>query len=223
MPSSTTEQTRPRHRYDDDVVRDPSDTAPIAHDDGGPGFPDVFVAHNANIEIGRGAVHIGPGSHIAEMTLVSTEYGGTITLGERCEIQRGALLLSYGGSITLGRECSVNPYSILYGHGGLTIGDGVRIAGHTVIIPANHRFDDPERPLRHQPLSKKGIRIDNDVWIGAGVRVLDGVTIGQGAVIAAGAVVTHDVSPYTVNAGVPSRIIGQRPQRAFHSAGPHQS
>lgn len=185
---------------------------------GVPRFPGVFVAHNADIEIGPGAVNIGAGSHIAERTLISTKDGGSITLGKRCEIQRGALLLAYGGEITPGRECSVNPCSILYGHGGLTIGDGVRIAAHTVIIPANHRFDDPERPLRRQPLSKKGIRIEDDVWIGTGVRVLDGVVIGRGAVIAAGAVVTRDVPPYSVNAGVPSRVIGQRPQPAARTS-----
>lgn len=185
---------------------------------GAPRFPAVFVAHNADIDVGGGTVHIAAGSQIAELALISTKGGGTITLGERCEIQRGALLLAYGGAITLGRECSVNPYSILYGHGGLTIGDGVRIAAHTVIIPANHRFDDPERPLRHQPLSKRCIRIEDDVWIGTGVRVLDGVVISRGAVVGAGAVVTHDVPPYTVNAGVPSRVIGQRQRQAAHAA-----
>jgi carbonic anhydrase/acetyltransferase-like protein (isoleucine patch superfamily) len=190
---------------------------------GAPRFPGVFVAHNADIDVGRGAVHIAAGSQIAELALVSTKDGGTITLGERCDIQRGALLLAYGGTITLGCECSVNPYSILYGHGGLTIVDGVRIAAHTVIIPANHRFDDPERPLRHLSLSKKGIRIEDDVWIGTGVRVLDGVVIGRGAVVAAGAVVTRDVPPYSINAGVPSRVIGQRPRPAALHAGQNSS
>lgn len=120
------------------------------------------------------------------------------------------MLLTYGGSITLGDECSVNPYSILYGHGGLSIGNFVRIAAHSVFIPANHSFDQVDIPIHCQPLVMKGIHIGSDVWVGTGVRVLDGVTIGDGSVIAAGSVVIGSIEPYTVNGGVPSRILKHR-------------
>jgi acetyltransferase-like isoleucine patch superfamily enzyme len=174
-------------------------------------WPDAEIGSGAIMETIPGCpISIGRGTKIADGAVVSTETWGEIIIGERCEIYRGALLLTYGGRIKIGDDCSVNPYSVLYGHGGLTIGNGVRIAAHTVIIPANHGFSDVSRPIYQQSSSKKGIVIEDDVWIGTGVRILDGVTIRTGAVIGAGAVVTKDVPPFTVNAGVPSRVIADR-------------
>ena len=65
---------------------------------------------------------------------------------------------------------------------------------------------------KNQPLASKGpIVIEDDAWLGLGVIVLDGVTIGRGAVIGAGAVVTGDVPPYAIAVGVPARVVGSRP------------
>ena len=137
--------------------------------------------------------------------------GGTISLGVDTIIQARAILdTGPGGSIHLGAKNSVNPYCVVYGHGGLTTGDYVRIAAHTVIIPANHVYEDTERPIARQGLRKEGIRIEDDVWVGSGCRILDGVTIGRGAVLAAGAVVNRDVEPFTVVGGVPSRVLKRR-------------
>lgn len=136
--------------------------------------------------------------------------GGSIVIGRKTIVAPFAMLMAYGGKIEIGDFCSVNPFCVLYGHGGLRIGNYVRIATHTVIIPANHVFDDPDTPITYQGLTKLGITIGDEVWIGAGVRILDGVTIGDGAVIGAGSVVTKDVPARTIFAGVPARKIGER-------------
>ncbi len=155
------------------------------------------------IEVGKGTViHLG--------AKVRRHGGGRIRLGARNEIAPGAMLLTYGGDINLGDDCSVQIYSVLYGHGGLTLGHGVRVAAHCVIIPANHRFDDPLSPIHCQGITAQGIRIGNDVWIAAGVRVLDGVRIGSGAVVAAGAVVHREVPDMAIVGGVPATVIGRR-------------
>ena len=136
--------------------------------------------------------------------------GGRISIGRKTTIAPFAMLLAHGGFIEIGEFCSVNPFCVLYGHGGLRIGNYVRIATHTVIIPANHVFDDPDTPISYQGLTKIGVAIEDDVWIGAGVRILDGVLIGKGAIIAAGAVVTRNVPPLAIVGGVPARRIGFR-------------
>lgn len=105
---------------------------------------------------------------------------------------------------------SLNPFCVVYGHGGLRIGKDTRIAAQCIIIPSNHNFSDPTRPIRSQGETCLGIEIGSDVWLGAGVRVLDGVIIGDGCVVGANSVVNRSLSPYGVYAGVPARKIGTR-------------
>jgi acetyltransferase-like isoleucine patch superfamily enzyme len=166
----------------------------------------------SGVEIGHGVI-IMPGAK------VSRELGGTIRIGERSTIHPGAMLLSYGGFIRLGANCSVNPYSVLYGHGGLMVGDNVRIAAHCVIIPANHGTALDGGPVASQPLSKRGIRMGNDVWLGAGARVLDGAVIGDGCVVAAGAVVRGELESCGIYGGVPAHLLGWRRPNATYLKG----
>ena len=136
--------------------------------------------------------------------------GGGIIIGARTFIDFGVIIRPLGGVVEIGDDCSVNAYSVLYGGGGLRIGNGARIAAHTVIVPSNHKFSDFDKPIKDQGLTQIGITIEEDVWIGAGVRVLDGVVIGAGSVVGAGAVVTRSVEPRTVVGGIPARRIKSR-------------
>jgi acetyltransferase-like isoleucine patch superfamily enzyme len=176
-------------------------------------WDNVKISKDAVIEGKKGTINIGIGTEIEAGTILSSKYGGSITIGKNCFIRRGAMLLTYGGNIVLGDYCGVNIYSVLYGHGGLLVGDYVQFAAHCVVIPANHGFDSLDMPIWKQPLSKKGISIENDVWVGANVSILDGVQIGQGAVIGAGSVVTKNISPYSVNIGNPAKTIKFRADR----------
>lgn len=142
--------------------------------------------------------------------------GGSITLGANTNISPYAIMQ---GNVTMGRGCSVQSYSILVGYGTaedregeVRIGNDVRIASHVMIIGANHRFDDVDKPIAKQGIVRKSVVIEDDVWIAGRVNILAGVTVGRGSVVAAGAVVTHDVPPYSVVAGVPAKVIKQRKQ-----------
>lgn len=155
-------------------------------------------------------VYVASSCIIAQSAKIQNRKGGEISISNKTEILDGVLILSYGGSIKIGSNCSINPYTIIYGHGNTTIGENVLIAGHCMIIPSNHNYSDTSIPIKNQGQSKKGIIIQNDVWIGHGCTILDGVTIGEGAIISAGCVVNKDVPPYSINGGVPSRIIKMR-------------
>ncbi len=152
-------------------------------------------------------VKIGKRTYIENNVELDTISGGHIEIGNKCELHSGCKILTYGGTIKIGNNCSINPYTILYGQGNLTIGNCVRIAAHCVIIPSNHNFDKTECAIMHQGLTNKGITIEDDVWLGCGVRVLDGVTIRKGCVIGAGSVVTHSTEPFGVYVGCPARKI----------------
>ena len=155
-------------------------------------------------------VKVHPTSWVSARSSIRVCRGGSVSIGKNCEIHPFSMLLTYGGHIRIGDNCSVNPFTIVYGHGGVRIGHGVRIAAHTVIIPANHNVVTDGQPIYQSGVSAKGIDIDDHVWIGSGSRILDGVRIGRNAVIGAGSVVTKSVPENATVAGVPARVIKQR-------------
>jgi len=160
-----------------------------------------FKGNKKGINLGNGVVI---DSHVF---LECTGANGVIFIGNGSKLHRGSMVITgENGSVRTGVFFSLNPYSVIYGHGGLILGDYVRLATQVVIIPANHIFSDAKVPITKQGLTKKGIKIGNDVWLGAGVRVLDGVVIGDGVVVGAGAVVTKSLPPYTIATGVPAKF-----------------
>ena len=95
--------------------------------------------------------------------------------------------------------------------GEVTIGENVMMGCNCFIFTTNHEFSDISTPMINQGMRPcQAVIIGNDVWIGANVIILPGVRIGEGSVIGAGSVVTHDIEPYTVNAGNPCRLIRKR-------------
>lgn len=134
-----------------------------------------------------------------------------VKVGDKCQIMRGVgFETGYDGFVHLGDKVFVGPYTILNGQGGIEIGHNSLIAGHCYLVAGNHVFSDPDTPIQEQGFVSKGIVLEEDVWLGGGVTVLDGVRIGKGAVVSAGAVVTRSVEPFSVMAGVPARLVKKR-------------
>ena len=107
--------------------------------------------------------------------------------------------------IVIGDHTVVNAGCHLDGRGGLTIGDNVSVSPGTWIITDEHDVNDPRFPEILAPVT-----IEDYVFVGAKAMILPGVRIGRGAVIGAGAVVTHDIAPRHIVAGIPARTIGER-------------
>jgi len=171
------------------------------------------AAESTFVRLRSRRTQFGAGVRVSRRARLLTRPGDEIILGDGCVIFEGALLATYGGHIRLGTGCTVNPYTVLYGHGGLDIGDHVRIAAHVLVVPANHVFEDPDVPIANQGETRRGIVIEDDVWIGAGAIVLDGVTVGSGAVIGAGSVVTQKIPELAVAVGNPARVVRYRGER----------
>jgi acetyltransferase-like isoleucine patch superfamily enzyme len=141
---------------------------------------------------------------------------GRIELGDRVRLATGVYLDANGesGRISIGSGSHVDVYSILYGQGGLQIGSGCAIAGGVIVYTQTNRFDlEPAGPILAQGTRYAPVEIGDDVWIGAGAVILPGVRIDDHAVIAAGAVVRDNVPGWSIAAGVPARIVGDRRTR----------
>ena len=111
----------------------------------------------------------------------------------------------------IGEYTQINPFTVIYGGSGVYIGDNVMIAPHCMIAAGDHDFKQIDLPIRHAgDLSKGPIVIEDGVWIGANVTITDGVIIGHDAVVAAGSVVTKNVSPYDIVGGIPAKKIANR-------------
>ncbi|MEA5602809.1 acyltransferase [Nostoc sp. UHCC 0252] len=121
-------------------------------------------------------------------------------------------------SIHIGEDTFIGPGVCIGGPGNIKIGQNCLIAAHTAIYANNHNFADPTEPIKYQGVTCKGIVIEDDCWLGHGVKVLDGVTIGRGSVIGAGAVVTKDIPPFSVAVGVPARVIKNRDGKGLPKA-----
>ena len=139
---------------------------------------------------------------------------GRISFGDSAWIERGAVLWAFDGSICTERNVYLGPYVAIYGHGGVEIGADTLVSMHATILSSNHGVPPLGRKIREQPDELLPTKIGRDVWIGANAVILGGVTVGDGAVVAAGAVVTRDVEPGAVVAGVPARLLRKRSENA---------
>jgi acetyltransferase-like isoleucine patch superfamily enzyme len=110
----------------------------------------------------------------------------------------------HGLNITVGRAVFIGAGCAFTGHATITIADEVMIAHRVNLVTSGHPVE-PDR--RRSYITAAPITIATNVWIGAAATVLPGVTIGADSVVAAGAVVTHDVPPATLVAGVPAVVI----------------
>jgi acetyltransferase-like isoleucine patch superfamily enzyme len=135
---------------------------------------------------------------------------GTLVLGDHTFLDTGVILHPYGGSIATGIDVYIGHYTTIYGHGGVVIGKDTLISMHCRILSSNHSLPPLPTIIRSQPDLLRATRIGADVWLGAGVTVLGGVTIGDRCVVGAGAVVTHDLLPGSIAVGVPAVVRGAR-------------
>lgn len=123
-------------------------------------------------------------------------------LGRKCIVNDNVVL--WCASLKIGNNVQINPGTCIYGN--VVIGNNVMIAPNVMIAGGNHGFSRNGVPMIYQQCTSKGIVIGDDVWIGANVVILDGVSVGEGAIVAAGAVVTKDVDPYSVVTGNPASL-----------------
>lgn len=140
--------------------------------------------------------------------------GSRIVVGAHSQIDSFVKIKPAGGrgDLLIGEHSIVNAGCVLYTGNGIRIGNHVAIAANTTLAPVNHAFGDRSRLISEQGFlpGKGGIVIEDDVWIGANCVLLDGAVLRRGCVIGAGSLVRHEVPAYTVQAGNPLVLRGER-------------
>ena len=136
--------------------------------------------------------HVGTDVRIARNVYIGV--ADKFSIGNSSFINTGTLILAGGTGTT----------------GTIRIGNDVLIGPHVILVSGSHRYDLLDRPIRQQGEIYKPIIIEDDVWIGAHVVIMPGVTVGKGSVIGAGAVVSNDIPAYSIAVGVPARVIKSR-------------
>ena len=126
--------------------------------------------------------------------------------GKKVNIEKGAV---FSARVSLGDYSGIGINAHISGT--CTIGSYVMMGPNVTVITRNHRHDDLQQPMMFQGFEEeKPVVIGDDVWIGERAMIMPGVRIGKGSIIAAGAVVTHDVPDYAVVGGVPAKVIKMR-------------
>jgi acetyltransferase-like isoleucine patch superfamily enzyme len=136
---------------------------------------------------------VGAGARLSPT--VSVRHGERVTVGAGAQIGQGCSLWAGGHT------------------GAIVIGDHALLAPEVFVTAANYDFDAGGGPVMDLPMREATVTIGANTWLGTRVVVLPGVTIGEGTVVAAGAVVTRDLPPGVLAAGVPARVLRKRGER----------
>jgi virginiamycin A acetyltransferase len=152
---------------------------------------------------------------ISPHAIIDISTRGTHTyIGEHCVIDDFVKIKHVGGQgdVKIGNHVYLNSGTVIYSGNGVSIGDNVLMGPNSSIVPVNHSLKDSEIPIRLQGFSpsKGGIVIEENVWLGAGVIVLDGAIIRKGCVIGAGSVVSGEIKAFSIATGNPCKIVKER-------------
>lgn len=169
----------------------------------------MTIRHPKKIEIGSNVVF----DDNAVIDAKGEDNNG-LKIGNNVLVGRNTTISCKGGDIEIGDYSNIGPNNTIISESIIKIGKYVFTAGHMYMIAGgNHSFDRTDIPIWQQPsISKGGIILEDDIWIGASCTILDGVTIGKGAIIGAASLVNKRIKPYTVNVGVPAQVVKKRGQ-----------
>ena len=166
----------------------------------------VVILYKNRIRFGKNN-RIGNNVFLSGLGKRGILFGNNVSIGDYSRIEFSQTISNIGAFIKIGDNVGISSFAGLGGSGGVTIGSDCIIGQYFSCHPENHIFEDCEQLIRLQGVSKTGIKIGNNVWIGAKVTILDGSVVGNNCVIAAGAVVKGVFPDNCVLGGLPARIL----------------
>lgn len=182
-------------------------------------YPWLLGSVGRNVTFGHGVVLRHPGKirigdDVIVDDLVVLDAKGTtnqgITIGSGVFLGRGTILSCKDGDIVLGDHVNIGFHSEIFSGSAVSVGRHGLFAAYTYLVGGGHEFDRVGIPVIEQQRSSKGIALGENVWLGTGAKVLDGVRIGRDVVVGANAVVAEDLPDGVVAVGIPARVVRKR-------------
>jgi acetyltransferase-like isoleucine patch superfamily enzyme len=182
-------------------------------------YPALLGSCGRNVVFGQNVVlrhphkiHIGQDVVVDDHCLLDAkgESNRGIRIGSGVFIGRNTILSCKDGDIELGDGANIGFNCELFSASRVVIGRRVLMAAYSYVVGGDHDFSDPTVSVLEQSRSSKGVVVEDGAWIGAGAKILDGVTVGEHAIVGAGAVVTRDVAARAIAVGIPARAVATR-------------
>jgi acetyltransferase-like isoleucine patch superfamily enzyme len=170
--------------------------------------PGVKLRNTSMCQFGRG-VTLEAGVILDGLSINGVHLGDNVSVGAYSEI-RSSMMTSLGAGLRVGKNSGCGTFSFFGAGGPISIGENVIMGQHVSFHAESHNFSRTEIPIRDQGVTKVGITIEDDCWVGSNVTFLDGCHVGYGCVIAAGALVRGRIPPLSIVAGVPAKVIRTR-------------
>jgi acetyltransferase-like isoleucine patch superfamily enzyme len=185
-------------------------------------YPSLFRKVGRGSVFGRSVVLRSPGRISVGKRVMVDDYAvldakghtSSIVLGDKILLGRNTILSCNNARISIGSLVSIGPFCFFASKSHIDVGSNVSIGSGTHLLAGTHAVDDPTTPIILQERISQGITVEDDVWIGSGSKILDGVTIGRGSIVGAGSVVSKDVPPFSMVLGNPARVLQKRKETA---------
>ena len=182
-------------------------------------YPLLLGAVGRGVVFGQGVVlrhphklRLGDGVTVDDLVVLDAKGAGNrgIDIGSGVFLGRGTILSCKDGDITLGDHANLGFHCEVFSGSSVTVGAHALFAAQVYLVGGGHEFEARDAAVVDQPRTSRGIVLGDNVWLGTGAKVLDGIRIGSHAVVGANAVVTSDLPEGAIAAGVPARVLRRR-------------
>jgi len=167
------------------------------------------LKHCRKISVGKSLI-LGDNVEINALSKLGISIGNNVSILKNTIIECTGVIRDLGEGLIIGNNVGIAQNCFIQVRGKVVIGNNVILGPNVSIFSENHNFENSELPVSVQGETRKGVVIEDGVWLGTRVVILDGVTVGKNSIVAAGSIVTKNVVPYTIVGGIPAKLIKDR-------------